>query len=102
MVSGPLWTGPLHNAHHLTEMMSLAELWGWLGDGEGQNLEKLLKLMIDESDPKLPVGYLNADEVLAKQFFFIYYFLIDLDNMPKCLESSSGCNFRITLVIDCF
>ncbi|XP_009594522.1 tRNA (guanine(26)-N(2))-dimethyltransferase isoform X2 [Nicotiana tomentosiformis] len=66
MVSGPLWTGPLHNAHHLTEMMSLAEQWGWLGDGEGKNLEKLLKLMIDESDPKLPVGYLNADEIASR------------------------------------
>lgn len=51
-------------------MMSLADQWGWFGDGEGKNLEKLLKQMIDESDPKLPVGYLNADEVFAKQFFF--------------------------------
>jgi len=50
-------------------MMSLADQWGWFGDGEGKNLEKLLKQMIDESDPKLPVGYLNADEVFAKQFF---------------------------------
>ncbi|OIS95868.1 PREDICTED: tRNA (guanine(26)-N(2))-dimethyltransferase [Nicotiana attenuata] len=66
MVSGPLWTGPLHNARHLTEMMSLAERWGWLGDAEGKNLEKLLKLMIDESDPKLPVGYLNADEIASR------------------------------------
>ncbi|KAJ8537199.1 hypothetical protein K7X08_035600 [Anisodus acutangulus] len=66
VVSGPLWTGPLHNAPHLTEMMSLADQWGWLSDGEGKNLEKLLKQMIDESDPKLPVGYLNADEIASR------------------------------------
>ncbi|KAK6786592.1 hypothetical protein RDI58_015117 [Solanum bulbocastanum] len=66
VVSGPLWTGPLHNAPHLTEMMSLADQWGWFGDGEGNNLEKLLKQMIDESDPKLPVGYLNADEIASR------------------------------------
>ncbi|XP_060181696.1 tRNA (guanine(26)-N(2))-dimethyltransferase isoform X2 [Lycium barbarum] len=66
VVSGPLWTGPLHNAPHITEMKSLADRWGWLGDGEGKNLEKLLKQMIDESDPKLPVGYLNADEIASR------------------------------------
>ncbi|XP_015079487.1 tRNA (guanine(26)-N(2))-dimethyltransferase isoform X2 [Solanum pennellii] len=66
VVSGPLWTGPLHNAPHLTEMMSLADQWGWFGDEEGKNLEKLLKQMIDESDPKLPVGYLNADEIASR------------------------------------
>ncbi|KAG5600246.1 hypothetical protein H5410_031616 [Solanum commersonii] len=66
VVSGPLWTGPLHNSPHLTEMMSLADQWGWFGDGEGKNLEKLLKQMIDESDPKLPVGYLNADEIASR------------------------------------
>lgn len=47
-------------------MMSLADQWGWFGDGEGKNLEKLLKQMIDESDPKLPVGYLNADEIASR------------------------------------
>lgn len=66
VVSGPLWTGPLHSAPHLTEMMSLADQWGWFGDEEGKNLEKLLKQMIDESDPKLPVGYLNADEIASR------------------------------------
>ncbi|KAM3375902.1 tRNA (guanine(26)-N(2))-dimethyltransferase [Capsicum galapagoense] len=66
VVSGPLWTGPLHSAPHLTEMMSLADQWGWFGD-EGKNLGRLLKLMIDESDPLLPVGYLNADEVFAER-----------------------------------
>lgn len=66
LVSGPLWTGPLHSALHLTEMMSLANQWGWFGDAEGKKLEKLLKQMIDESDPKLPVGYLNADELASR------------------------------------
>lgn len=66
VVSGPLWTGPLHSALHLTEMMSLANQWGWFGDAEGKKLEKLLKQMIDESDPKLPVGYLNADEIASR------------------------------------
>lgn len=64
-------------------MMSLADQWGWFGDEEGKNLEKLLKQMIDESDPKLPVGYLNADEVFTKQFFFtiISYYQNNLHKM---------------------
>ena len=63
MVSGPLWTGPLHDATHITKMLNLAEKWGWVGDGTGTDLEKLLSLMIDESDSRLPFGYIKLDEV---------------------------------------
>lgn len=63
-ISGPLWTGPLHKESYIVEMLSLAEEWGWIGGCRtGRHLEKLLKRMIDESDPKLPVGYIKMDEV---------------------------------------
>ncbi|KAL8144519.1 hypothetical protein V2J09_017551 [Rumex salicifolius] len=63
VVSGPLWTGPLHEPTFLTDMLSLAQEWGWIGNGNGSSLEKLLRLMIDESNPELPFGYIKIDEV---------------------------------------
>ncbi|XP_057979386.1 tRNA (guanine(26)-N(2))-dimethyltransferase isoform X2 [Malania oleifera] len=67
VLSGPLWTGPLHDATYVAEMLDLAEQWGWAGNGSTtMNLEKLLKLMIDESDPKLPFGYIKMDEVASR------------------------------------
>lgn len=62
-VSGPLWKGPLHNAAFITEMLNLAEQWGWIGNSTGADLDKLLKRMLDESDPRLPFGYIKMDEV---------------------------------------
>lgn len=49
-------------------MLNLAREWEWIGDSSGAGLEKLLKLMVDESDPRLPVGYIKLDEVV-----FFYY-----------------------------
>lgn len=66
IVSGPVWTGPLHNSSFLTEMLNMANEWGWVGNGTGKHLESLLKTMIDESDPLLPFGYIKADEVVMK------------------------------------
>ena len=66
VVSGPLWIGPLHNASYLTEMLNLAEQWGWTGNDTETHLGKLLKQMIDESDPKLPFGYIKLDEVYSQ------------------------------------
>ncbi|KAK9282816.1 hypothetical protein L1049_011038 [Liquidambar formosana] len=66
VVSGPLWTGPLHNATYVTEMLNLAEQYGWVGNGTGMDLEKLLKQMIDESDPRLPFGFIKLDEVASR------------------------------------
>ncbi|RVX03023.1 tRNA (guanine(26)-N(2))-dimethyltransferase [Vitis vinifera] len=66
VVSGPLWIGPLHNASYLTEMLNLAEQWGWTGNDTETHLGKLLKQMIDESDPKLPFGYIKLDEVASR------------------------------------
>ncbi|CAI9091859.1 OLC1v1026961C1 [Oldenlandia corymbosa var. corymbosa] len=63
IVSGPLWTGPLHQTSHLKKMLNLAERWGWISNSSGKSLKKLLELMIDESDPNLPFGYLKMDEV---------------------------------------
>ncbi|KAK1421363.1 hypothetical protein QVD17_23633 [Tagetes erecta] len=66
VVSGPLWTGPLHCASYLTEMHTLAGEWGWLGDGVKNDLDKLLRRMIDESDPSLPFGYIQLDEIASR------------------------------------
>ncbi|XP_050208773.1 tRNA (guanine(26)-N(2))-dimethyltransferase [Mercurialis annua] len=66
-VSGPLWTGPLHDATFITEMLILAEQWGWIGeDGVGSDLDKLLKQMLDESDPRLPFGYIKLDQMASR------------------------------------
>ncbi|KAM7499441.1 hypothetical protein LguiA_023855 [Lonicera macranthoides] len=69
VVSGPLWTGPLHSAPYLTEMLNLAQEWGWTGNDMGKDLEKLLRQMIDESDPKLPFGYIKLDEISGRGKF---------------------------------
>lgn len=66
VVSGPLWTGPLHSTSYLTEMLNMAEQLGWMGNGSGADLQKLLQLMVDESDPKLPFGYIKLDEVASR------------------------------------
>ncbi|KAL8050080.1 hypothetical protein ABFX02_06G059700 [Erythranthe guttata] len=66
VVSGPLWTGPLHKASFLTEMLELAGKWGWTDDRTGKHIETLLKVMIDESDPVLPFGYIRVDEIASR------------------------------------
>ncbi|GAA0146640.1 RNA methyltransferase [Lithospermum erythrorhizon] len=66
VVSGPLWTGPLHNAPYLRDMQNLASQWEWISDGVGKDLEKLLEQMVDESDPKLPPGYFKLDEIASR------------------------------------
>ncbi|OMO63663.1 tRNA (guanine(26)-N(2))-dimethyltransferase [Corchorus capsularis] len=66
VVSGPLWTGPLHSADYIMEMLNLAEHWGWVGNDAGSHLEKLLKQMVEESDPRLPFGFIKLDEVARR------------------------------------
>ncbi|KAL6865092.1 hypothetical protein ACP4OV_016243 [Aristida adscensionis] len=66
-VVGPLWTGPLHDASFLNEMLGLATEWGWAYTSEnGVILEKLLSTMIEESDPRLPPGYIRLDEISSR------------------------------------
>lgn len=63
-VVGPLWIGPLHDASFLTKMLSLANEWGWAyAIVNSVTLEKLLSTMIEESDPRLPPGYIRLDEI---------------------------------------
>lgn len=66
VVSGPLWTGPLHDAAYLSDIYDLAKQWGWIGEDVGQDLDKLLKLMIDESNPELPPGFIEITEVSSR------------------------------------
>ncbi|CAN0913171.1 hypothetical protein LINGRAHAP2_LOCUS27755 [Linum grandiflorum] len=47
-------------------MSNLATELGWVGNGEGANLEKLLNRMIDESNPRLPLGYIKLDEMTSR------------------------------------
>ena len=66
MVSGPLWTGPLHSAEKVGEMLELAREWGWAyTNSKNDDLDKLLNLMIDECNPQLPPGYIKVDEVIS-------------------------------------
>lgn len=55
-------------------MINLAEEWGWIGNGAETDLEKLLKQMLDESDPRLKSGYIKMDEVFFANVFF--YFVV--------------------------
>ncbi|KAL1207922.1 tRNA (guanine(26)-N(2))-dimethyltransferase 1 [Cardamine amara subsp. amara] len=66
VVSGPMWLGPLHDASYVTEMLELAREWGWVSEGTGIDLEKLLSIMIEESDPRLPPGYTKMDEMASR------------------------------------
>ncbi|CAE5958461.1 unnamed protein product [Arabidopsis arenosa] len=66
VVSGPMWLGPLHDASYVTEMLELAKEWGWVSEGTGMDLEKLLSIMIEESDPRLPPGYTKMDEMASR------------------------------------
>ncbi|PRQ59603.1 putative tRNA (guanine(26)-N(2))-dimethyltransferase [Rosa chinensis] len=66
VVSGPLWTGPLHDAAYITDMLTLAKEWGWAGSDTGTDLDKLLNTMVAESDPRLPFGFINLDEVASR------------------------------------
>ncbi|XP_020521828.1 uncharacterized protein LOC18432268 isoform X3 [Amborella trichopoda] len=64
VVSGPLWTGPLHEPVTINNMLDLANQWGWIGPDSGDtHLEKLMKMMLAECDPRLPFGYIKLDEV---------------------------------------
>lgn len=77
-MSGPLWTGPLHNASDIQDIIGLAKEWGWipsLSEHEGaggrrkKKQEKLLELlntMLEESHPELPFGYIHLDEIAKR------------------------------------
>lgn len=67
VVSGPMWLGPLHDASYVTEMLELAKEWGWVREDTGMDLDKLLSIMIEESDPRLPPGYTKMDEVFKNR-----------------------------------
>ncbi|CAJ1974561.1 unnamed protein product [Sphenostylis stenocarpa] len=66
VVSGPLWTGPLHESAYLMDMLNLAKQWGWISCDGKDSLEKLITVMVDESDPKLPFGYIKLDEMASR------------------------------------
>lgn len=76
VLSGPMWTGPLHDAGFVGSMSSLAQQWGWSGSAvpkgsphmvrQSKNnrqrpLEVLLGLLAEESDPALPPWFTCID-----------------------------------------
>ncbi|KAI0497314.1 hypothetical protein KFK09_020537 [Dendrobium nobile] len=67
VVSGPLWTGPLHNTAYVSRMLELAREWGWACNSKKcSDVESILNQMIDESDPQLPSGYIKLDEIASR------------------------------------
>ncbi|PKU69044.1 tRNA (guanine26-N2/guanine27-N2)-dimethyltransferase [Dendrobium catenatum] len=67
VVSGPLWTGPLHNTAYVSKMLELAREWGWACNSKKcSDVENILNQMIDESDPQLPSGYIKLDEIASR------------------------------------
>ncbi|KAG2440506.1 hypothetical protein HYH02_010384 [Chlamydomonas schloesseri] len=84
VLSGPMWTGPLHDAEELRAMKAEAEARGWQGFGMSAEdapflrdrkkssrnvrpLEELLELMLEEADPRLPPGFFSIDDSVARR-----------------------------------
>jgi hypothetical protein len=64
-------------------MLCLANEWGWAYTSEnGVSLEKLLSTMIEESDPRLPPGYIRLDEVCFAVLYSLVYHL-HLRSLPE-------------------
>lgn len=93
MVSGPLWTGPLHDAAYLMDMLNLAKQWGWIGCDGKDSLEKLITVMVDESDPKLPFGYIKLDEVLLIEIISLLRCEIMLSTLVRRMTCCGFCIF---------
>lgn len=72
VVSGPLWTGPLHSGSEIEDMLGLAEEWGWTtkekcsSGGNNTSLQELLNIMLEESIPELPFGFIKLDEIASR------------------------------------
>lgn len=82
-------------------MLNLAEQWGWIGIGQGADLKKLLSLMIDESDPRLPFGYIKMDEVVTKSAFYsslhpLLFFQINNNIATLTLFCPIVCSFSLS------
>jgi hypothetical protein len=77
-VSGPMWTGPLHDAGFVGAMASEAAARSWTGhavaldssyreksskNNRQRALEELLQLFLEESDESLPPWYCHVDDI---------------------------------------
>ncbi|GLC35987.1 hypothetical protein PLESTF_001246700 [Pleodorina starrii] len=84
VLSGPLWTGPLHDEGELRAMAAEANRRGWTGFGldaeaaphlrnrakSSRNvrpLEELLAVLIEEANPHLPPGFFSIDDSVARR-----------------------------------
>ncbi|PNW77237.1 hypothetical protein CHLRE_10g428100v5 [Chlamydomonas reinhardtii] len=84
VLSGPMWTGPLHDAEELRAMKAEAEARGWEGFGmsaadapflrdrkkssrNARPLEDLLDVLLEEADPRLPPGFFSIDDSVARR-----------------------------------
>lgn len=80
-VSGPLWTGPLHDRAFIERMAAEAAALGWAGhavplgsphrekaskNNDQRPLEELLSLFCEEADLRLPPWYVSVD-LIAKR-----------------------------------
>jgi len=99
-LSGPLWTGPLHDRSFVEAMQREAHARGWSGhavaidspyreksskNNRQRPLEELLQLFWEEADEKLPAWYLHVDEIARR-----------LDRSPsrdELIEALKGAGF---------
>eukprot|EP00898_Chlorokybus_atmophyticus_P003948 jgi/Chlat1/4554/Chrsp29S04458 len=72
IVTGPLWTGPLHDSTAIDEMSALACRLGWASQDNGSgervsgmkdDLRPLLQILRDEAQPQLPPYYYPTSEI---------------------------------------
>ncbi|KAG2446177.1 hypothetical protein HXX76_000770 [Chlamydomonas incerta] len=84
VLSGPMWTGPLHDGEELRAMQAEAEARGWQGFGMSADdapflrdrkkssrnvrpLEELLSVLLEEADPRLPPGFFSIDDSVSRR-----------------------------------
>ncbi|GFR41355.1 hypothetical protein Agub_g2038, partial [Astrephomene gubernaculifera] len=83
-LSGPMWTGPLHDAAELKAIAGEATARGWAGFGLDEHgtphlrnrvkssrttrpLEQLLEVLLEEADPRLPPGFFSIDLSVSRR-----------------------------------
>ncbi|EFJ08074.1 hypothetical protein SELMODRAFT_132457 [Selaginella moellendorffii] len=73
--TGPIWIGPLHNIAYLQTMSRVAKELNWIAspgfdmkklDPETSKLTEVLDVMLEESNPALPCGYIGLHEIASR------------------------------------
>ncbi|XP_064939348.1 uncharacterized protein LOC135593316 isoform X1 [Musa acuminata AAA Group] len=100
VVSGPLWTGPLHDVTHVTDMLQLATEWGWACTNRNKvDLEKLLNQMIEEGDPRLPPGYIKLDEIASRGKMNSPPLSTLINTLQEVCDLVQSCNLYSSIIV---